>query len=153
MKISTKSAGSSKYKGVFNLLFRKGAWDFYEKDTISFSQGDLDDHHIFPKKFLERKGIKEEVDSVLNRTLILSSTNRHISSKSPASYIQEMIKIHGSKEAVRLILDKHFINGEMLEILQSVDDDTPASIVEERFREFIHMREELIKKEIKTLVM
>ncbi|RLG70424.1 MAG: hypothetical protein DRO04_01910, partial [Candidatus Iainarchaeum archaeon] len=32
MKIETKYPPSSIYKGVFNLLFRKGAWDFYEKD-------------------------------------------------------------------------------------------------------------------------
>lgn len=55
MKIDTKYSGSSIYKGVFNLLFRRGAWDFYEKDKIKFSAKDLEDHHIFPKKFLEIK--------------------------------------------------------------------------------------------------
>ncbi len=58
MKIDTKYSGSSIYKGVFNLLFRRGAWDFYEKDKIKFSAKDLEDHHIFPKKFLEIKKCK-----------------------------------------------------------------------------------------------
>lgn len=38
MKIDTKYSGSSIYKGVFNLLFRRGAWDFYEKDKINFCE-------------------------------------------------------------------------------------------------------------------
>jgi hypothetical protein len=31
------------------------AKDFYEKDTIKYSASDLDDHHIFPRNFLEKK--------------------------------------------------------------------------------------------------
>ena len=152
MKIDTKYPGSSIYKGVFNLLFKRGAWDFYEKDKIKFSVKDLEDHHIFPRKFLESKNVKVEKDVVLNRTLILSSTNRKISRKSPATYIEEMIKIHGSKEEVKRILEKHFINEEMFEILKSVKENSTPDEIKGKFERFITLRENLIKDEIRKLV-
>ncbi len=152
MKIDTKYPGSSIYKGVFNLLFRKGAWDFYEKDKIQFSAKDLEDHHIFPKKFLENKNVKVERDVVLNRTLILSSTNRKISRKAPSTYINEMITIHGSEEKVKEILEKHFINEEMFEILKSVREVSTLAEIKEKFEQFTALRENLIKDEIRKLV-
>ena len=152
MKIDTKYPGSSIYKGVLNLLFRRGAWDFYEKDKIKFSVKDLEDHHIFPRKFLESKNVKVEKDVVLNRTLILSSTNRKISRKAPATYIEEMIRIHGSEEEVKRILEKHFINEEMFEILKSVKESSTPDEIKEKFERFITLRENLIKDEIRKLV-
>jgi len=152
MKIDTKYPGSSTYKGVFNLLFRRGAWDFYEKDKIKFSVKDLEDHHIFPRKFLENNNVKVEKDIVLNRTLILSSTNKKISRKAPATYIEEMIKIHGGEEEVKNILEKHFINEEMFGLLKSVKENSSSEEIKEKFEQFITMREELIKNEIGKLI-
>jgi len=152
MKIDTKYPGSSIYKGVFNLLFRRGAWDFYEKDKIKFSVKDLEDHHIFPRKFVESKNVKVEKDVVLNRTLILSSTNRKISRKAPATYIEEMIRIHGSEEEVKRILEKHFINEEMFEILKSVKESSTPDEIKEKFERFVTLRENLIKDEIRKLI-
>ncbi len=152
MTIDTNYAGSSIYKGVFNLLFRRGAWDFYEKDKIKFSAKDLEDHHIFPRGFLKSKNVRVEWDIVLNRTLILSSTNRKIRGKAPARYIAEMVKIHGGEEEVRRILEKHFIDEEMFEILKSVNESSPPDEIEEKFERFIDLRENLIKSEIQKLV-
>ncbi len=151
MKIDTKYSGSSIYKGIFNLLFRKGAWDFYEKDKIKFLAKDLEDHHIFPRKFLENKNVKVEKDVVLNKTLILSSTNKKISRKAPATYLEEMIKIHGSEEEVKKILEKHFINEEMFDILKSVRENSNPEEIKEKFKRFISIRESLIKNEISKL--
>lgn len=153
MKIDTKYSGSSIYKGVFNLLFRRGAWDFYEKDEIKFSVKDLEDHHIFPEKFLENKNVKVEKDIVLNRTLILSSTNKKISKKAPATYIEEMVRIHGSEENVKKILEKHFINEEMFEILKNTKETSTPEEIKENFEKFITLREHLIKNEIKKLAI
>ena len=152
MNINTKYPGSSIYKGVFNLLFKKNAWDFYDKDKIKFSVKDLEDHHIFPKKFLENKDVEVEKDIVLNRTLILSSTNKKINNKAPASYIEEMVNIHGSEEEVKKILEKHFINNEMYEILNNVKESSTPAEIKENFERFITKRENLIKNEIRKLV-
>lgn len=152
MPLTTRYPGSSLYKGVFNLLFKKGAWDFYEKDKIKFSVKDLEDHHIFPRKFIESKNVDVEKDIVLNRTLILSLTNRRISKKAPATYIEEMIKIHGSEDEVKKIFEKHFIDKEMFEILKKVHENTPSSDIKELFNEFINKRKQFIKNEISSLV-
>ncbi len=153
MKLNTKHGGSSIYKGVFNLLFRNGARDFYEKDGINYSLEQLDDHHIFPRRFLEKKGVNVEKDIILNRTLILSSTNRRISGRAPATYIQKMVEIHDSEEDVKRVLRKHFINGEMFEILMDVTEDLTSEEVKEKFDRFISLREVLIKGEIGRLIM
>lgn len=152
MPLTTRYPGSSLYKGVFNLLFKKGAWDFYEKDKIKFSVKDLEDHHIFPRKFIENKNVDVEKDIVLNRTLILSPTNRRISKKAPATYIKEMMKVHGSEEEIKKIFEKHFIDEEMFEILKKVNENTPSSDIKELFNEFIKKRELFIKNEISSLV-
>ena len=58
-----------------------GARDFSNNDSITFH--DLDDHHIFPRKFLEKK-LKltgGDANTIVNRTLIVDSTNRKISSR------------------------------------------------------------------------
>jgi hypothetical protein len=63
------------------LLFKNNPSDFFKKDKIKFDE--LEDHHIFPRNFLEKKNINVEKDIVLNRTLISSSTNKKISDKAP----------------------------------------------------------------------
>ena len=152
LKLDTKYRGGSIYKGVFNLLFKNGAWDFYEKDKIKFSVEDLEDHHIFPRGFLEEKNVKVDKDIVLNRTLILSSTNKKINKKAPSTYIQEMIKIHRGEEEVKNVLRRHFINEEMFEILKNVKETSTSEEIRKKFNQFIELRENLIKDEIRKLV-
>jgi len=150
LKLQTKYAGSSIYKGVFNLLFKKKAQDFLERDVINFSS--LEDHHIFPRKFLESKRANVEKDIVLNRTLITSVTNRKIGGKAPAAYIRDMIESHGSESAVKAILAKHFIDSRMYEILKSSDETLSPEEIGRNFSMFISMREDLIKQEIKQIM-
>jgi hypothetical protein len=143
-----KYAGSSVYKGVFNILFIKGAKDFHENDQIKFNANELDDHHIFPKGYILDKKVPVNYDIVLNRTLITGKTNRSISKKAPATYIKEMIKYHGSEEKVKGIMRKHFINSEMFEILLSTNEKSTTEEIEQNFNEFVRLREKLIKEEI-----
>lgn len=148
-----RNSGNSAYKGVFNLLFISDARDFYENDKLKFSTDELDDHHIFPKKFLEDKDVDVQYDMVLNRTLITSSTNRKISKKAPATYIEEMLINNSNDElVVKSILEKHFINEEMYEILKEVKEDTSSEKVYELFEKFTSKREQLIKNRISKLI-
>ena len=151
--LDKKYAGNAVYKGVFNLLFINDAKDFYENDKIKFSINELEDHHIFPKKFLENKKVNLNWDIVANRTLITSKTNRKISKKAPATYIEEMLKIHKSKEKVKEILSKHFINNEMFEILLSTTENSPKEELEKNFVSFVSLREKLIKEQISKIII
>lgn len=149
--LDKKNSGNAVYKGVFNLLFMNDAKDFYDNDKIKFSF-ELEDHHIFPRKFLENKEITEFRDSVANRTLITSSTNKKISKKAPATYIKEMMEIHKSEEKVKEILSKHFIDEEMYDILLDTTEELSNEKVEENFKKFIKKREKLIKAKIADLI-
>jgi len=149
--LDKKNAGNAVYKGVFNLLFMNDAKDFYENDKIKFSE-ELDDHHIFPKKFLEKNGANVNYDIVANRTLIASKTNRKISKKAPATYIKEMINIYKSEERVQEILQEHFITREMYDILLATTEDLDKESIEDNFNRFIKLREDEIKQKIAKLI-
>lgn len=150
--LDKKYSGNAVYKGVFNLLFINEAKDFYENDKIKFSVNKLEDHHIFPKKFLENKKINLNWDIVANRTLITSNTNKKISKKAPAAYIKDMIKIHKSEEKVKDILFKHFIDEKMYEILLKTQEESSRDEIEKNFKNFIDKRNILIKNKISELI-
>ncbi len=150
--LDKQNAGNSVYKGVFNLLFKNDALDFYEEDKIKYTRTDLDDHHIFPKKFLEQKGITTNVNTILNRTLILGSTNRSISKKSPSGYLQIMKEKYKTIDAVKSLLKQHFIDEEMFEIMESVNDESSDDFVLEKYNKFLMQREIKIKEKIKELI-
>ena len=52
----------------------------------------IDDHHVFPAKFLENKGVTltRTRDCVLNRTLIDRTTNQMISTRAPSQYLADI---------------------------------------------------------------
>jgi len=154
-----KKPNSSKYIGVFNLLFRNEAKDFYRDAPISFNE--LEDHHIFPRNFIRRHNANVEEDSVLNRTLILDKTNREISNKSPAEFIIQSIKNRAeagkipesqAEADLKESLKAHFIDEEMYLILKGTDDLLTTEQIEVNFTRFIEKREELIKERIQSLI-
>lgn len=151
--VDKSNSGNSVYKGVFNQLFVNNAKDFYENDKIKFSIHELDDHHIFPKKYLENKFVKENVNSILNKTLITGKTNGGISGKAPATYLSEMIEInHNDEGKVLNILEGHFINKEMYDLMLRAKEDTDPAEVQRIFEEFVSLRENMIKERIRNLI-
>ena len=104
------SNASSVYSGVFCLLALNEAkdWTFGEAITLQ----DLEDHHIFPKKYLsehefDAKKDANSINSILNRTLISKETNRKISGKAPADYVADETIFPNDPDGV---LERHFIN-------------------------------------------
>ncbi len=155
---NVKKPNSSLYRGVFNLIFKNNPVDFYEPDNIAYQK--LEDHHIFPKSFFKLKGVDVDPDIVLNRTLIFEETNKKISNKAPADYIKDMIEIQMKKNIsyenaemnVKKLLEKHFINSEMYEILKNTGKDLPKEKIKENYDKFIELREKLIISRIKQLI-
>ncbi len=128
------------YKGIINLIALNGAKDFIKNDAIEFH--DLDDHHIFPKAFLGKMKTKDgknryerdQINTVLNKTLIISETNRIISKRSPSSYIKNLIP----KEKKIEILQTHFISETAVKKLEKDD-----------YEEFLNERERIIIEKLK----
>ncbi len=158
-----KRFSNAKYKGVFNLLFRRNVKDFYYVYSgINTYVENLEDHHIFPRAFLKRKNIDDElIDCVLNKTLILDETNRRIREKAPGEYIEDLIKEicrnkkiseEEAEKEVQNIFKEHFINEEAFKILRETTSDLSNSEVKEKYKTFLELREKEIIKDLKRLI-
>lgn len=83
------------YRGVICLILGRGARDFHTQAVITgklMAEEGIDDHHVFPAAYLERKGVAaaRHRDCVLNRTLIDRTTNQMISDRAPSDYLAEI---------------------------------------------------------------
>jgi hypothetical protein len=86
------------YRGTICLILgcAGGARDFHTQSIITgnlIDQEGIDDHHIFPASYLEKKqGISESKrrDCVLNRTLIDRATNQMIGVRAPSDYLAQI---------------------------------------------------------------
>lgn len=85
---------SAAYKGVNALLMRTGARDFrsgQDFDQTVFFDESVDIHHIFPRDWCEKQGIKPaEYDSIINKTPLAARTNRIIGGVAPSAYVQRL---------------------------------------------------------------
>jgi hypothetical protein len=80
---------------VINVILGGGARDFHTQAVITgrlMAEHGIDDHHVFPVAWLERRGIAPARvrDGVLNRTLIARTTNQMISDRAPSDYLEEI---------------------------------------------------------------
>ncbi|MFC2172116.1 DUF262 domain-containing protein [Acidobacteriota bacterium] len=124
--IRDTSRVNATYRAVINLIAIQGAKDFQADDSIEFHT--LDDHHIFPKKHLSDQKKEDgkplykpdDINTVLNKTLIASSTNRRISRRSPSDYLAKLVP----KDRMEAIMNTHFIGEKALAAMK--DDDYPT---------------------------
>jgi len=131
---------NSLYRAVMCLIAIKGAKDFQADDSIEFHA--LDDHHIFPKAYLDdivgpdgKKTPPDRINSIVNRTLISGPTNRRISRSSPSNYLERIVPA----ERVREIMASHFI-----------DADALAAMRADNFDAFLDARELNLRIEIES---
>jgi hypothetical protein len=149
LDLATEDKGTGRYNAVICLLALNGAEDFYKGRTLGtgdFTEGAINDHHIFPKKVSDLPPEKSTnfdrfKDSILNRTLILDETNNKIKNSKPSDYLEQMESRHEGREEVRLLLRKHFITEEACQYLQNDDFDG-----------FIREREREIKRQLKERI-
>ena len=122
------------------LIALKGAKDFQADDSIEFHA--LDDHHIFPRAYLDQlvgpdgKPIPpDRINSIVNRTLISAPTNRRISRSSPSNYLERIVPAGLASG----IMATHFI-----------DTDALAAMKADNFEAFLDARELTLRIEIET---
>ncbi len=134
------------YRGTICLILSSsgGARDFHTQSVITGSlidQEEIDDHHIFPASYLEKKkGVKESRhrDCVLNRTLIDRATNQMISDRAPSKYLLEIKKTPNFP--FDSVLKSHCL---------PVGEESPLMC--DDFEEFLSWRQERLWKEIKRV--
>lgn len=139
--------GSSVYNGIFNLLVLCGARDWMTGNVPQY--GDLDDHHIVPKKWAQDHGLGSTIDTILNRTPLTADTNRNvINSRLPNEYLPELIAENGER-TVRAILESHLVSAAAFDVLLR-EPFTPADLeafLAERQRTLQDAIEDLLVKE------
>ena len=137
---NTQKSNSALYKAVMCVVAKKGALDFIQDEPLQY--GKLDDHHIFPRSKAKQFNAGDEIDSVLNRTLIFDKTNQFFSNRSPSEYLTEIMKEQDiDKTELQKRLSTHLISPSAFECL--ISDD---------FKGFIKEREKTIREEFKKLV-
>ena len=127
----TKKA-SAIYRGILNLVNyeSRGLWDWSNTGKLSFNSR-LEDHHIFPKDYLNKQykddeSILDLADSVVNRTLIPKITNIKIGSKTPSSYLK---KLKSENPKLDQCMSSHLIPSKLI---SGVYDDNYLGFLEER---------------------
>ena len=135
-RLSTlRSRLSAAYKGLNTLVLREGANDFFWKATIQeldHEEVALDIHHIFPKDWCEKQGIKPAVfNAMINKTPISYKANRMIGGKAPSSYLSSLQthkQVKLDDEDMNAILKSHRID--------------PVTLRADDFNRFYELRQE-----------
>jgi hypothetical protein len=99
------------YRGIMSLLLSQNVRDFgpARKPLKSVPWEDIEDHHIYPKRFLGPYGLKGDIaNNIANRTPLTRTTNSDIGNTAPHVYLTDR-KIIGP-EPIGPILEEHFIN-------------------------------------------
>lgn len=113
---SFNKKGSVIYKSIFNLInfHSKGLVNWANDSKLSLNS-ELEDHHIFPKAYLEKNLTneinKDWINCVANRTLVPKKQNIKFSDKKPSEYLNEMKAINPN---IELTLDNHLITKDLL---------------------------------------
>jgi hypothetical protein len=141
--INTTPRQRAVYRGVLSLVTRNHARDFFSHNILNpeiIRQHQVDDHHIFPNKYLERKGVEARLrDCVLNHTFIDRTTNIRISDRAPSDYMQEILDERKEQKFDEL-LASHFLPSNKHEYFFTDD-----------YRSYLVWRQDKIWKEIQNV--
>jgi len=126
------------YRGIMSLILQNGALDFHKRGKITVQlfadrKNPVDDHHIFPRVYLDNKGVSTSLrDCILNRTFIDSDTNRRLGKRAPSEYFNEIRTKHGVNETDDLLKSHVLPRG----------DRSP--LLNDNFEEFLNWREQAL---------
>jgi len=137
---NTQKSNSALYKAIMCVIAKKGALDFIRGDPPQYSK--LEDHHIFPRSKAKKFNAGDEIDSILNRTLIFDKTNQFFANKDPSEYLTTIMNEQNiDKTELQKRLSTHLISASAFECLMNND-----------FAGFIKEREKTIREEFQKLV-
>lgn len=138
----------NRYRGIQSILRWKGGRDLWTGEVLD--PDDVEDHHIFPAAYANRSAIKrKDLDSIANRVLVSTITNRKLSDRMPADYFREMLDFHranGTIDQKNALLKCACIPSH-----DSIEE-TLAYFDQSRIPAFLRMRAELMLDLIKSIL-
>lgn len=131
------------YRGVINLILGGGARDFHTQAVITgklMADEGIDDHHVFPAAYLERRGIApaRTRDCVLNRTLIDRTTNQMIGARAPSDYLAQIRQTPGFP--FQVVLASH-----------GLPTDAASPLLRDDYEAFLTWRQDYLWQEIQRV--
>ena len=136
----TMKSNSALFKAIMCVIAKKGALDFIRGDPPQYSE--LEDHHIFPSSKAKKFNAENNIDSILNRTLIFDKSNRFFANADPSEYLNKIMKEQDiDEQTLKKRLATHLISDVAFECL--LNDD---------FSGFTKEREKTIREEFKKLI-
>jgi hypothetical protein len=145
----SENSSSSIYSGVFCLLALNEAKDWKRNETIALQE--LNDHHIFPQSYLQKRGLEGKKNqalrnTILNRTLISEETNQLIKAKAPHTYLHSG-DVFPDGHAGRV--EAHFITEAAVTAMEDAKEESDSQRAQEAFEAFLAAREASIVAEIR----
>jgi hypothetical protein len=91
---SMTSRNSAAYKGVLALLLRQGCIDWtYSKEAINptiFYDQRVGVAQVFPKAWCVKHGCGDQMDSIVNKTMLTQRSQRIMGNQAPDSYLRQL---------------------------------------------------------------
>jgi hypothetical protein len=135
----------AKYTGILSILIQNGCSDFCTGEPIGtmirVESREVDIHHVFPIKFLERHYGRESEqfkkrDTILNKVLIRKETNRnYIKDDPPTLYLEGIKKVNPNVEE---LFKGHLLPANLMK------SDNFDAFLEERKSEIVEKVKELV---------
>ncbi len=123
--LSLQTRNSAAYKGIMALIYREQSRDFMKgitMDVVKSMDETPDIHHIFPEAYCFNRYKKEKWNSIVNKTPILSASNRSIGGNAPSIYLKKIMEdANITEEQLRQRIESHLID---YDALASDDFDT-----------------------------
>ncbi|MBA2286379.1 MAG: DUF262 domain-containing protein [Ktedonobacteraceae bacterium] len=130
--LTLQTRNSAAYKGLYALLLRYEALDFYSGTSINaqmYFDDRVDIHHIFPQGWCKKHKIDaRRCDSVVNKTALSAKTNRMIGGNAPSVYLAHVQK-------------KADINDQKMDAILCSHVIDPTCLRKDTFAEFFEIRE------------
>lgn len=120
--LATTKVGSPLFLALRALVLSKNPLDWATGEPILHlviqdrEAAKLDAHHIFPRSYANHSGISETMcDSIVNKTMIGSSTNRSVGGHAPSIYLERIVARRGvTKRALDRRLTSHLVDPDYL---------------------------------------
>ena len=75
----------------------------------------IDIHHIFPKAWCEKQGIKPDTsNSIVNKTPLAARTNRVIGGRAPSEYLERLANSAVDTDAIRKHVSTHLADADLM---------------------------------------
>ncbi|WP_426147987.1 GmrSD restriction endonuclease domain-containing protein [Polaromonas sp. DSR2-3-2] len=136
-----RSRLAAAYKAVHALMLRHGCRDFINGQSAhlaSFYADPMDIHHIFPKRWCEKKGIlPSRFNAIVNKTPISAASNRAIGGDAPSVYLKR-------------IEEKHKLNSSHLDDILRTHLIDPVHLRNDDFEGFYQARKAVLGKLIEA---